>query len=339
VNPWSYVGRHERTVRRAHDWQRLLGSGYLAWAPLLRRVEEPAGLRFTTDFGAGEYEFELTVDVDGYVAIPIDGVTPRRLNVTEAEFAQLDLLDVLGQIRDTAGCNGVIEEVAGGVYQLGRRMVGGKTLALLAAPRGVNRLSARERARLGARALGIDVRVLLVPDVASAPVSTLDEFADLKVAVTDLPNAPPWAVDWSSLVLDARFEVPLADPAFLLGTRYAVVVDLEQQRIWLEGKDLKVKADGQSYRLFAHLAERPMTGVPVQGLANRVLEAEGTNRSEAKIVSDAKSELMKSIKICLTPLPNHARLEAASIVTVDDGRAMLNVDPSLVRVIRRLSER
>jgi hypothetical protein len=153
VSPWPYVARHERTVRRVHDWQHLLGKLHAAWAPYLRTVDDPVGIRFCANFGAGEGEFELTRDTDGYVAIPTEGVTPRRLNMTEAEFARLDLVDVLRQVQGAAGCEGAIELVGPGLYFLGKREIAGKWVALIVAPRGIARVSERDRARLAARAL------------------------------------------------------------------------------------------------------------------------------------------------------------------------------------------
>jgi hypothetical protein len=185
--------------------------------------------------------------------------------------------------------------------------------------------------------LGADVALLLVPEEARTSAAGRAEFAAVKVALGELPTADPWRVDWSPLVVDERFELSPADPVFFFGARCAVIVDTIQQRIWLEGRELKVKADGQSYRLFEHLAERPMTGVPVSVLANKVLEVD-SDRLESKIVSDAKHELMKAIRTCLTPAPDAARIAAATLLTLEDARATLNVEPSLVTVIRRLSE-
>ena len=310
----------------------------MAWAPLLTRVEEPVGLRFFADFEAGEIEYELRRDDDDYVAIPIDGLTPRRLNLTEAEFARLDLCAVLRQIQDGAGCKGVIERLANGIYDLGMRGMGGRSLALLVAPCGLGRLTSRDRTRLGARARGVDVRALLVPELQSTAASVRDELAELKVALTELPQAPPWAIDWSPLVLDDRFDVPLDDPVLFFGSRHPVIVDPQQRRIWLEGRDLKVKADGHSYRLFEHLAARPRVAVPATYLVNNILEAKPGDRLENKILSDVKHELMKAVRNCLTPAPASARIAAEGLILFEDGLAKLDVDPALVKVVRRLSE-
>ncbi len=320
-----------------HDWQRLLGAGFPAWSGLLQRIDEPAGLRFSADFGAGEDEFELTRDADGFVAIPTEGVTPHRLNVTEAEFARFDLPRVLRQLRDAAGCVGDIESLATGVYRLGERTVATKQVVLLAAPRGIRQLSGRERARVTSRQPREYAKLLLVPDLPSVLSSQVEELTAGRVALSELGEAPPLRVDWSPLA-DDRFDIPLGDPGFFFGARHAVIVDPQQQRIWLEGRELKVKADGHSYRLLAHLAENAGMVVPTKELANKVLEAE-SDRSEAKIVSDAKSELMKAIRTCLTPAPASSRLHAASLIVIEDGRARLNIDAALVKVIRRLSVR
>jgi hypothetical protein len=316
----------------------LLGDRHAAWASNLHRIEEPVGLGFVADLGAGEQTFELTRDADGYIAIPTDGLTPRRLNVTEAEFAQLDMSEVLGQIRDAAGCTGVIEPAAGGVFRIGKRTIAGSRVALLVAPRGIGRLSAQDRIRLGARIPGVDVHLLLAPDLDSVPIAVLNELGGMKIAVTQLALSPPWVVDLSPLVEDATFDVPLNDPVVFFDACYAIIVDPSQQRVWLEGLELKVKADGQSYRLLEHLAGAPQTAVPVRVLANQVLEA-GGDRLESKIVSDAKHELMKAIRSCLAPVSDRLRINVENIITVDDGRVMLNIDPSLVKVVRRLSER
>jgi hypothetical protein len=322
-----------------HDWQRLLGADYPAWASLLARADDPLGLRFLADFGTGEGEFELTRDDAGFFAIPTEGATPQRLNVTEAEFARIDLIEVLRRVATAAAVEGPVESITTrGSYLLGRRSVSGTSIALLAAPLGLESIKDNERRLIAPRALGADVALLLVPDEVRTSAAARAEFSAMKVALAELPRADPWRADWSPLVVEERFELLLADPVFFFGARCAVIVDTTQQRIWLEGRELKVKADGQSYRLFEHLAERPMTGVPVSVLANKVLEVD-SDRLESKIVSDAKHELMKAIRNCLTPAPDAARIVASTLVTLEDGRAMLNVEPALVRVIRRLSER
>jgi hypothetical protein len=172
----------------------------------------------------------------------------------------------------------------------------------------------------------------------SVSPSVLDEFAALKVALADLRDSPPWRIDWSPLVEDDRFEIPLSDPVLFYGSRFAVIVDTGQQQIWLEGRKLKVMADRQSYRLLAHLAGCPKTGVPVRLLVNSVLEVTLGDRLESKVVSDAKDYLMQAIRLCLTPRPVGARIDVEKLVTFENGRVVLNVEPSLVKVIRPLSE-
>lgn len=331
-----HVAGRAQTVRRTHEWQRLLAEHYTGWAPLMERIEEPVGRAFSADLGAGEQLFELTRDADGYVAIPSEGVTPRRLNVTEAEFARLDLLRVLRRVQAAAGCEGVVEPLRANAYSLGRRTIAGKVVALLAAPHGIERMTAEDRIRLAVRAAGVDVQLLLAPDLLVAAASGLEQLAGLGLAVSDLPPSPPWTIDWSPLVLDERFEVPMTDAVLFFGSRYAIIVDAGQQRIWLENRELKVKADGHSYRLFAHLAGAQGAAVPVKVLANHVLEADGV-RTESKIVSEVKLELKRAIETCLTPAPAGARIDATELITIEGGRARLNVDPSLVKVIRRVS--
>ncbi len=337
MSPWLHL-RHARTVRRLHEWQRLLGQHYARWASLLQTVVAPMGIRFIADFGTGEVEFELTRDDNGFVAIPVEGVTPHRLNTTEAEFACIDVVSVLQRVARAAALEGPIEAIeSGGPYALGTRVVSGRSIAVFAFPRDTATLKPNERRRLAPRTPAADVGVLLLPDAGSLTATARDEFAGLRIGVSELPHADPWTIDWSPLA-DERFDIPRADPVFFYGTKHAVIVDLEQQRIWLEGRELKVKADGHSYRLLSHLAENAGMVVPTKMLANNVLESE-SDRSEAKIVSEAKSELMKAIKTCLTPAPAPSRLDAASLVVIEDGRARLNVDAALVKVIRRLSDR
>lgn len=334
---WTHLDCSARTVRRSHDWRRLLDAAYPAWSPLLQRVERPEGLRFWADFGAGELEFELSRDSDGYVAIPIDGVTPRRLNVTEAEFSGVDLRAVLDQIRAAAECSGIVEHLDG-VHHLGTRTIEGKTLDVVAATRGLQTLTRQQRKVLRAVPSGTDVRLLLLPDPWRLPMTDREELARLRVAVSQLPVSPPWEIDWSPLVLDERYRVPLHDPTFFFGTRYALIVDDRQNRIWLEGRELKVKADSQPYRLLAHLAARPKTAFPVKELVNQVLESKAGNREESKIMSDVKSELKKAVQTCLTPRPAGSRIDPDRLVTTEDGRVMLDIEPPLVKVVRQVSE-
>ena len=336
MTAWSHLGCHDRTVRRSHDWQRLLEANYPAWSALLQRIERPAGLRFFANFGAGELEFELSHDADGYVAIPIDGATPQRLNATEAEFTQLDVRLVLDQIKIAAGCDGTVEQIDG-VHHLGARIIEGKTLDVVVAIHGLQTLTHHQRRRLGTFAKQ-DLRLLLVPELSRILPTEVEDLARLRVAVSELPAAPPWALDWSPLVLDDRFQVPLHDAAFFFGSRYAIIVDHRQQRIWVEGRELKVRADGQCYRLLAHLASRPRAAVPVKELVNRILEATVGNRDESKILSDVKSDLKKAVQSCLTPKPSVGRIDPDRLVTTEDGRTVLDMDPLLVKVIRQVSE-
>ncbi len=338
MSPWPLL-RHERTVRRLCDWRRLFGTHHPAWTPLLQAIDDPIGLRFLADFGTGEGDFELSRDGDGFVAIPLDGVTPHRLNATEAEFARVDLVEALRAVAAAAAAEGPIESLGhGGPYALGKRSLAGSMIALLGAPRGISSIQGRDRSRLAPHPRAAEAGLLLVPDVASVATAVREEFAAMRVALAELPDVPPWQIDWSALVEDDRFGVPLTDPSLLFGARYAIVVDPMQEKIWLEGRELKVKADGQSYRLLVHLAERPRTGVPVRILANQVLEPGAGDRLENKIVSDAKYELMAAIRTCLTPAPDRCRIDTPSLITLENARVTLNIDPSLVRLVRRFSE-
>lgn len=336
TNPWPSL-RHERTVRRVHDWQHLLGAHYTEWAFVLQPIACPIGIRFFADFGAGEAEYELSDDSRGFVALPMDGATPHRMNATEAEFARADVRRVLSELATAASTQGKVESLRNGVYSCGRRSIAGRNVLLLVAPGGIDSSSSFEACCLAVNKSGSDLAILLTVDTTGTSITVRERLAAANVAISELPLARPWRIDWSPL-LAQPFRLPPNDPPFFFGALHAVIVDPEQQRIWLEGRELPLRADGHGYRMLAYLAEHVGTSVPSKHMANKVLETD-SSRTESRIVSEVKGELLKVIASCLVPTPHGSRVAPPSLVVVEQGRVRLNIDPSLVKVIRRLSDR
>jgi hypothetical protein len=330
MTPWDSVGARAVTLRRTHDWLNLLSK---EWYPLLDRVANPAGLNFLGRFEgtAGEAEYELARDDSGYIAVGLEaGVAPQRLNATEAEFQALSRSRVLAELAQACGCTPNVRKVARHAYVIGCRHIEGKRCCVIAAPLGAHAIPERELPLLSAKNCDADATMLLAP---SRPTQRLIELLRGQgTAVAELPLCPPFLVDWSVLIADSRFGVSVADPATLLGERFVIVVDREQQRIWVEQQELTVHAGSQPYALLAYLCERPRVRVPVEDLANKVLSAEAGERGESKVISDAKDQLRKKL-LSLT-----LQRTSADVVKLENKRAYLDLAPELVKVIRSPSE-
>lgn len=329
MNPWEALGGRACAVRRRHDWQQLLGA-YPDWHRFLAPEARPDGLRFLADFGAGEREYELAQDSDGFVAVSEEGVHFRRLNSTEAEFARLELEPLLRQVLPLRGPTQIL---APGLFSAGIHSVSERQVAVFVALRSLSRLTSIERQALEPSRHRARASLILMPSVERSG-SEREGLVQAKVAIGQLPLSPPWGIDWSPLVEEARFDVPLIDPNEVFASRYAVIVDQRQERIWLEGTELDVRAGSHPYHLFSHLAERPRVKVPRDTLANGVLNSR--SQSEAELLKGVKNTLTQAIRKCLQGKAG-IRFDPAKLISVDQGRFWLEAEASLVKVIPPLS--
>jgi len=325
---WNWIARHGGGVQRREDWARLLGELLPAWEPFLESLANPVGAGFWAPLGGGEEEYVVHQDGDGFWAVPVDGGAPRRLNPTEAEFARLDLDRLLMQL-----CSDVPLDSAprllrrtSHAYALGHRDIEGRKVAVFFVPR------AADLAHLGhvlPVAQEMSVSLALVPSPAEIPPEVLDMVRRQRIVVGELPLRSPWAVDWSPLANATGLGFSFGDLGSLCRRRFVLIVDKEQQKVWLEGRLVKLKAGSQPYKLLEHLAERPGIAVTNDELANRVLSSAGS--MESKIIDDAKRELKRHVRIALQGVIQ-PRITVDSLISADGGRQTLTVPANWVFV-------
>jgi len=333
VTPWALLGRRSVVVRRTRDWTESLGSAYPEWACHLAFVADPIGVTFAADFGSGEAEYELSLDDEGHWAVPTDGLTPVRLNATEAEFQRLDMVAVLRRIATASRCGGDCAPLGGHLFRLGHRNVGSKAICVVAAPGGYTRNVVSDASTQSAL-LSADAMLLAVPDVSAvAPTDCVDLLAR-RIVVVGLPSAGPWKIDWMPVV--ERLNLPVDEPGQLFGDDLVVLVDARQERVWIRGAEVLLKAGSQQYRLIAHLAERPGLFVPYAGIANGLLADASGDRTESKVFADVKDAFTKAVARAWAG--SGVQADAKQLLETTGGRVRLAVLAAQVRVIRTLSE-
>ena len=334
MTPWSLLARRSVVVRRTQDWSRTLGDAYAAWASVLTPVAEPAGLSFRADFGSGEGDYDVVRDDVGYVAVPFDGVTLTKLNATEAEFQRLDVAVVLRRIASASRCTGSVSSLGGHLFRVGYRHCGAAAIVVLAAPAGVVRGHATDTLLVPANHTA-DAMLVLAPAPAEAEPSYVKELLSRRVAIGALPVAHPWTIDWRLLAERAELRVAVDDPPALFDKEVVVIVDERQERVFVYGVDVPLRAGSQPYRFVSHLADRPNVFVTYGEIANVVLDARG-NRTESKIFADVKDEFVRTARAALAARGVHA--DPKQLIETSNNRARLAVLPGAVVVIRRLSE-
>jgi hypothetical protein len=333
IEIWKWIGRHGGGVQRREDWVGLLGNLFQRWQPFLKPVQDPVGIKFWASLRGGEEEHEITHDKEGYWAVPIDSGVPERLNATQAEFLRLDFDHLLEVIRDSVALEGTSSRLqkTAHAYQLGHKLVEGHTVIVFLVPSPVDLWSAEAERHFNPAPQLSTVSLALVPTPAEIPSAERVSLLARRILTGELPTQDPWAVDFTELATATGIGFEIQNLGKLCGQRFVLIIDKRQQKAWIEGQEIALRADSQPYRLLAHLAQGPGTSVPNRELANSVLSTNAAESTEGKIIDGAKDELRKKLDEALARVAN-PRVKARNLVVSDGGRQRLDLPVDLVLV-------
>jgi hypothetical protein len=330
---WDWIARHGSGVQRREEWAQLLGELLPSWTPFLSPVRDPVGIRFWSRLGGSEEEYEVHADTEGIWAVPVEGGAPVRMNPTQAEFLRLDLGQVLECLRASVALRDAPSafEKKAGAYALGFKDVEGHSIAVFAVPRARDLEDPLKVRNFFTANQRVGLAVALVPTPTDIPPAARGLLREGRLLLGELPHQSPWSVDLTEIAAAPDLGFELRDLGAFCGRRFVLIVDRRQQKVWIEGKEVDLKADSQPYLLIAHLAERPGVSVTNRDLANQVLSSKANSSMEGKIVDGAKGELKKKVGKALEHL-SAPRVTADGIVVSDNGRQRLDLPPNLVLV-------
>lgn len=312
---------------------RLLGDILPEWDQFLDGLTSPVGVAFWAQLGGGEEEYVVQQDSQGFWAVPIDGGASRQLNPTQAEFHRLNLDRLFERLSSAGSLGGAPQSLPGtaGAYALGHRAIEGHTVAVFVVPQASDLSEQRAARTFLAPDQSVSVGVALVPEPAEIPPDARRILRQQRIVIGQLPVRSPWEVDWSPLATTGDLGLDFQDLGALCRHRFVLIVDKKQQKVWVEGQLLDLRAGKQPYSLLEHLADRPGVSVPNDALANLVLASEATESMEGKIVDGAKSEIKKALRKALASV-SEARVTADSLISTDGGRQRLTVPANLVLI-------
>jgi hypothetical protein len=333
IEIWKWIARNGGGVQRREEWVGLLGNLFQSWQPFLQQVRAPAGIRFWASLRGGEEEHEITHDKEGYWAVPVDGGVPERLNPTQAEFLKLDFDHLLEVIRKCAGLEGTPSRLqrTARACQLGHKLVEGHTVVVFLVPSPADLWSPETERHFIPAQQPSTVSLALVSSPAEIPSAERGLLLDRRILTGELPSREPWAVDFTELATATGIGFEIQNVGDLLGQRFVLVVDRRQQKAWIEGHEIALRAESQPYKLLAHLAERPEIAVPNSELANHVLATNAKSSLEGKIVDGAREQLRMRLHQALQGIRD-PRVSARGLVVSDSGRQRLALPANLVFV-------
>jgi hypothetical protein len=330
---WTWVSRHGGGVQRREDWVSLLGDLFPSWAVFLKEVRNPAGIRFWANFRGGEEEYEVGHDKDGYWAIPVEGGPPERLNPTQAEFLRLDLDLLIEEMRTGGRLEGAATRLDGGAhaYKLGHRSVEGHPVTVFLVPYLADLWAGATGRSFDVGSNNRSLALALVECPADVTEERRGELLGRRILLGELPIRDPWIVDFTELLTASSVGVHVQDVGALCGRRFVLVVDRAQQRAWIEGQEIPLRAGSQSFMLLSGLAAKPGVAVTNLDIANTMLESDAKKSFEGKIVDGAKAQLTKQLDKALR-LVTKPRVQAKKLIVSDGGRQSLALSADLIFV-------
>jgi len=330
---WAWVSRHGGGVQRREDWVSLLGDLFRDWAPFLREIRNPAGTRFWANLRGGEEEYEVFHDKAGYWAVPVDGGVPERLNPTQAEFLSLDLDQLIEETRKGGGLQGAVTRLQKGAhaFQLGHRSIEGHSVTVFLVPHAADLWARATESSFDFGSKNKNLALALVECPADVTEDRRGELRARRILLGQLPTRDPWIVDFTELLNASSLGVQIHDVGALCGRRFVLVVDNAQQKAWVEGEEISLRAGSQPFRLLSALAAKPGVAVTNCEVANKILESESNSPFEAKIVDDAKRPLVKQLDQALRRV-TEPRVKAKELIVSDRGRQRLALSADLVFV-------
>lgn len=330
---WAWISRHGGGLQRREDWLKLLGDLFQAWSPFLRDIRNPAGTRFWANLRSGEEEYEVIHDKAGYWAVPVEGGLPERLNPTQAEFLSLNLDLLIEEMIRGGALQGVVTRLqrSAHAFQLGHRSIEGQTVTVFLVPRAADLwMPATERA-FDSGSQNRNLSLALVDCPADVTEDRKRNLVARRILLGQLPIRDPWTIDFTELLYASSLGVQIRDVGALCGRRFVLVVDKAQQKAWVEGQEIALRADSQSFRLLSGLAEKRGESVTDRDIANRILESGAAKSFEGKIVNDAKRQLTKQLEQALG-LVTAPRVRAKELIVSDGGRQRLALAADLIFV-------
>ena len=315
------------------DWLRLLGDLFQDWAPFLREIRNPAGTRFWANLRGGEEEYEVFHDKAGYWAVPVDGEAPERLNPTQAEFLSLDLDRLIEETRKGGVLQGAVTRLkkCAHAFQLGHRSIEGHSVTVFLVPHAADLWARATERSFDFGSQNKNLALALVECPADVTEDRRGELRARRILLGQLPTRDPWIVDFAELLNASSLGVQIHDVGALCGRRFVLVVDRTQQKAWVEGQEIHLRADSYSFRLLSGLAAKPGVAVTNLDVANTILEASPQKSFEAKIIDDAKRQLTKQLEQALLRV-TEPRVKAKELIVSDRGRQRLALSADLVFV-------